>query len=204
MGPSLASLSATPANNTSYVLNQLVVADYACTDATSGILSCSGPVADGSNVATSAAGSFSFKVDAEDIAGNTATATNSYAVGFAICPLYDHLKAHRAGSTVPIKLQLCDASGLNVSSSSIVLQAVSLSKLDGTATGLVDEAGQSNSPDNNFRYDSELEGYIFNLSTKTPSPALGQTTSLASGTWKLCFKVDDASSTGYCVTFDVK
>jgi hypothetical protein len=41
------------------------------------------------------------------------------------------------------------------------------------------DSGQANSPDNNFRYDADLNRYIFNLSTKN----------LSSGTWKLSVNV---------------
>jgi hypothetical protein len=116
---------------------------------------------------------------------------------YGICPLYDQDKAHKAGSTVPIKLQLCDASGANVSAVGVVVQATRLNKLDNIASVEVEDSGSANSPDDNFRYDATLGGdggYIYNLSTK----------GLSTGTWVLSFTVNGAAHSTYAVRFDVK
>ena len=113
-----------------------------------------------------------------------------------VCALYDQTKAHKLGSTVPVKLQLCDADGANLSSATIAVQATGLTKQDNTASG-VEDAGGANSPDDNFRYDAALGGtggYIYNLST----------TGLSSGTWALSFTVDGVANSAYTVRFDVK
>ena len=126
-------------------------------------------------------------------------------VKYNLCLLYDPLKSHKAGSTAPLKLYLCDANGVDVSSSGIIVNATSLVRKDNSASGILEDSGYANSPDNNFRYDSTLGpsgGYIFNLSTKSPSPALGQTKALATGTWVLNLTVDGAG--GYSINFDVK
>ena len=136
-------------------------------------------------------GSPTFTVNATDNVGNSSSASTSYTVAFKICALYDQTKAHKSGSTVPVKLQLCDVNGVNYSSSSIVVKAISVTKLDNSA-GALDDSGSANSPDLNFRYDASLSGYIFNLSTK----------GLTTGTWKLTFTVDGQGS--YFVKFDVK
>src|SRR5581483_3924761 len=85
------------------------------------------------------------------------------------CLLYDSTKAVNSGATMPIKLYLCDGSGNDLSSSSIVLHATSITKTSNSTTGQVQDSGNSN-PDNDFRFDSTLGpagGYIFNLSTKS-------------------------------------
>jgi hypothetical protein len=169
------------------ILNAPATATPNATDATSGVAS-SGCGA----VNTSAAGTFTVGCSATDNAGNSATGSASYTVSYKVCALYDQTKAHKSGSTVPVKLQLCDVNGVNYSSSSIVVKAVSVSKLDNSASGVLDDSGSANSPDMNFRYDATLNGYIFNLSTK------GFTT----GTWKVTFTVNNAGS--YFVQFDVK
>lgn len=115
------------------------------------------------------------------------------APSYAACPLYDQTKAHRAGATVPIKLQLCDAAGGNLSSGTIVVNAAGLTYLDGTASALVEDSGNAN-PDADFRYDEELGGYVFNLSTA----------GLSSGTWQLTFTVDGVTDPTYYVLFDVR
>jgi hypothetical protein len=101
---------------------------------------------------------------------------------------------------------LCDTAGNDVSNSNVVVNATSLKKMDSLASPqLVTDTGNAN-PDGNFRFDSTLGsngGYIFNLSTKSPSPALGQgTTALATGTWVLSLTVGGVF--GYSIQFDVK
>jgi len=109
--------------------------------------------------------------------------------------LYEQTKAVKSGATIPIKLQLCDASGANLSSPSIVLHATSLVQLSTNTSEVVQDAGNAN-PDSDFRYDPALGGsggYIFNL----------KTTGLATGTYRLSFTVSGDSAT-YSVLFQVK
>jgi probable HAF family extracellular repeat protein len=87
---------------------------------------------------------------------------------YGIQPLYDQTKAHRSGSTVPIKLQLHDTQGNNLSAPNIVVTATGVSLASTNAPGELSDAGNAN-PDFNFRYVSDLGGtggYIFNLSTR--------------------------------------
>jgi hypothetical protein len=186
------------------VLNGSATASANAADATSpgsGLLSSSCDPVD-----TSSVGPHAVTCYAEDNAGNTNSATAQYTVSYGVCLLYDPNKAHKAGSTVPVRFSLCDANGVNVSGADVAVQATSLKKVDSTAVGQLEDSGSANSPDNNFRYDPSLDGglggYIFNLSTKAPSPALGQKNALTSGSWKLCFSVGGVG--GYSVTFDVK
>lgn len=112
---------------------------------------------------------------------------------YQACLLYDATKAHRAGSTAPLKLRLCDASGVNLSSPDVTLTVAGLVKRDGSATtALADSAGNAN-PDSAFRYDAGLAGYVFNLSTK----------GLSRGTWELRFTVG-GSPTVHALPFDVR
>jgi peptidoglycan/xylan/chitin deacetylase (PgdA/CDA1 family) len=76
-----------PAANATYTKAQPVTAQYACSDTGgSGLASCNGPVAPGAPINTSQEGSFSFKVDARDGAGNTASKTVAYTVQSAPSP----------------------------------------------------------------------------------------------------------------------
>jgi hypothetical protein len=173
------------------ILDGTATATPNASDATSGLASSGCDPVD-----TSSVGSHSVNCSATDNAGNTAAASASYKVNYGLCVLYDPAKSHKAGSTVPVKLQLCDANGANVSTSNIVVNTFSLAKLDNSASGVVEDSGNAN-PDYNFRYDSTLGvtgGYIYNLSAK----------GLTSGTWKLSFTVDGASAPTYYVQFDVK
>jgi hypothetical protein len=102
--------------------------------------------------------------------GNTASHSVNYDVTYQLCVLFDQTKAYKLGSTVPIKLQLCDAGSSNMSTADIVLNATGLTKKDNTASRIVEDAGNSN-PDSNFRFDAVLAGYVLNLSTKGLSTA---------------------------------
>jgi hypothetical protein len=165
----------TPPTGSPYLLNQVVNAAFTCTDAMSGMAgavpspngtvngpgaaNCSGAT----TVNTSSVGSKSYTATATDLAGNTATPSQAYEVTFNVCALYDQFKVWKSGSTIPVKLRLCDAGGANYSSSAIVVHATRL--LFTGAIGDVDpqDSGNAN-PDDNFRLADGM--YIFNLSTK--------------------------------------
>jgi hypothetical protein len=99
-------------------------------------------------------------------------------VEYGVCPLFDQTRSVKSGATFPIKLQLCDANGNDLSTSAIVVHAASVTAVSGVP-GTPDAPGNAN-PDNDFRFDATLGptgGYIFNLSTG----------GLASGTYSLQF-----------------
>ena len=145
-----------------------------------------------SNIDTASPGSKTFSVNANDNAGNASNQSVSYKVSYNICVLFDQSKSYKLGSTVPIKLQLCDAKSVNFSSAGIVVHTTGLAQKDSTASVDVADSGNAN-PDNDFRYDATLNGYIFNLSTK----------GLATGTWLLNFNVS-GDPISHSVQFDVK
>jgi hypothetical protein len=121
----------------------------------------------------------------------TASATPKYNVSL----LYDQTKAVRTGSTVPIKLQLYDSAGNNVSSPDLNLRATSITLATTATSGAVEDAGNAN-PDSDFRFDQALGttgGYIFNLSTK----------GFSTGTYKVNFTVA-GDTTAYAAPFQVK
>jgi hypothetical protein len=120
----------------------------------------------------------------------TTTGTFNVNVVYGICVLYDTVKPKKAGSTIPIVLNLCDAGGNNLSSEAIVVHATSLTHLSGTADGEPEDPGSSQ-PDNDFRFTSP--SYHFNL----------QTSGLASGSWTLNFTVG-GDPTVYSTPFAIK
>jgi hypothetical protein len=114
---------------------------------------------------------------------------------YSICLLYDPTKAVHSGATIPIKLQLCDGSGNDLSSSTITVHAISVTQISTSASGTVENAGNSN-PDSDFRFDATLGstgGYIFNL----------KTTGLSTGTYSVNFTVTGDSFV-YAANFEVK
>jgi hypothetical protein len=115
-------------------------------------------------------------------------------IEYGICPLFDQARSVKSGATFPIKLQLCDTNGNDLSASAIVVHAMSVTALTGFS-GTPDAPGNAN-PDNDFRFDATLGstgGYIFNLSTG----------GLASGTYSLQFTAGSDPVT-HSVSFGVK
>ena len=177
----------------SYLLNQAVTVDYECTDNGSGTASCTGTTADGGLLDTSSTGAKTLTVNAVDHVGNAASPVSvNYTVGFAVQVLFDQTKAHKAGSTVPIKIRLTDANGVNVSSPATVVHAVSVVQTGSQASTMLEDAGNAN-PDFDFRYDASLGGYVFNLQTK----------GYATGTYRLNFIAANGAVI-YSVQFQVR
>jgi uncharacterized delta-60 repeat protein len=155
-----------------YTLNEAAAAAYACTDSVSGVVSCTGTTASGGAIDTASAGPRTFSATATDAAGNSATAHVAYSVmvpppTFTLRALYDPAMEHIRNSAIPIKLQVVNAAGENVSSSGLVVEALAVSS--GTEIGpaeeelLADDAGQAN-PLGRFRFVAE-GAYLFNLKT---------------------------------------
>jgi len=120
--------------------------------------------------------------------------TSSVAVSYAACLLYDPTKTHKSGSTVPIKLQLCDGAR-NLSAADIGVTAVGVVLVSSNAPGSLEDAGNAN-PDSNFRFDPSLGGpggYIYNLSTR----------SFKTGTYALRFKAG-VDTVIHSVQFEVR
>jgi pectin methylesterase-like acyl-CoA thioesterase len=165
-----------PSEGAFYAVGESVLADFACADNLSGNASCVGTVAGASPLDTNTPGAKTFTVNTTDEAGNETTKQVNYTVGFRLELLYEVEKVHKAGSTVPIKLQLLDNAGANLSSADRVLHAVGVSLVSTDTYGTVSDAGNAN-PDNNFRFADD--SYIFNL----------KTTGYAPGTYQLYFTV---------------
>jgi hypothetical protein len=119
----------------------------------------------------------------------TATAHVSIAVEYGVCLLYDPTRSVHSGAAYPIKINLCSASGANVSSSAIVLHATGITGISGYS-GPPQDAGNSN-PDFDFRFAGG--GYIFNL----------KTTGLSAGTYSLQFTASN-DPVVHSVPFGVK
>jgi hypothetical protein len=191
-----------PTNGATYTITQPVAASYTCTDPVpagvnlvSGVATCAGPVASGSNIDTASVGSKTFTVNSTDVAGNIASASVNYnTVSYSICVLYDQTRSVKSGAVFPIKLYLCDASNNDLSSPAVVVHATGVFRLS-SFVGAPESPGNAN-PDMDFRFDSTLGpsgGYIFNLSTN----------GLGSGTYTLQFTAGNDPTT-HSVPFGVK
>lgn len=160
-----------------FLLNERAMADYTCADGGSGVALCSGTVPNGGPVDTGSIGTKAFAVSGADGVGNTSAAMTTYQVAFNICSLMQARPEYLAGSTIQIKLELCDADGRNHSAPTTAVTARTI-----VSTGLsriAQDAGRAN-PDNAFRFDPDLAvggGYVYNLSSAGLPP----------GTYELSF-----------------
>ena len=103
--------------------------------------------------------------------------SGTMAITYNVCPLYDQTTPKKLGSTIPIKLQLCDVNGVTQSSSAIIIHATAVAVVGSPNDLTPDDSGNAN-PDNDFRYDGSQ--YIFNLSTKNMSVGMWQMFFIAS------------------------
>lgn len=127
--------------------------------------------------------------------GDTWVTAGAPKPAYNVCLLYDPTKAVKSGATIPIKLQLCDGTGNNVSSSVVTVHATSFTQVSTLMSGPVQVAGNAN-PNNDFRFDSTLGntgGYILNF----------KTTGLATGTYSLKFTAG-ADPTTHSAPFQVR
>jgi HYR domain-containing protein len=130
-----------------------------------------------------AIGTTTVNCSASDAHTNTSTGSFTMTVLYNICPLYT-VTAKKSGSTYPIKVQLCTASGANLSSSGIPVHVTGAAMISTGIDAPVADSGNAN-PDMDFRYDPTLAGYIFNLSLK----------GYATGTYDLLFRAGSDPST---------
>lgn len=126
---------------------------------------------------------------------NPASGTGTLTISYGAVPLYDQTKAVKSGSAIPIRFVLTNVAGMDISSASIIVTAVSVVQISTNATTDVQDTGNSN-PDNNFRFDASLGttgGYIFNLNTS----------GLGTGTYNLLYTVQGDPIT-HALTFQVR
>jgi len=100
-------------------------------------------------------------------------------VTYNICLMYDSTRAANSGSTIPIRLRLCDAAGNNLSSPGIMVRATHVEMLPAMTMWPADDSGNAN-PGGVFRVTGG--GYHFNLQTDKAMPG---------GSYNLVFTVGD-------------
>ncbi len=166
-GPSIT--FATPPNGAIYVINQAVAASYSCNDAGSGMGSCAGTLVSGANINTATVGSKTFTVTATDAAGNSVSETHTYTVQYTFVGFLqptDNLpviNVASGGRTIPVKWQLTNASGVQVTDLASLVSLLSAPiACDASPSDIVEE--QLTSPGSTvFRYDGTQ--FIFNWQT---------------------------------------
>lgn len=137
-----------PMSSALYLQNQVVKANYNCSDALSGAVTCTGTVPSGNNIDTSTVGSKNFVVNAVDKADNSATKSLAYNIWGVVGPFPPLVKngqgtgQFKSGSTVPVKFQLTDGSNL-------VTTAVGTISIDASTAEI--------------RWDSSAQQYIANV-----------------------------------------
>src|SRR5262249_54133031 len=124
--------------DTKLVLHQSAKVVATVTDATSGPVT---PIVS-APADTSAVGTFSVTLTAADIAGNTATATCPYTVGYRIGLDYDPSKAEQSGSTVTLRVTLLDFLGNQIVDPAVDLTAQVVTNLLTNATFVPTPPGQ--------------------------------------------------------------
>lgn len=157
---------------TTYTLNENVQSEYSCSDPDDTVQICAGQVPSGLDIDTASVGGKTFTVQATDEDYNSSSETVDYDVAYNICPLYDTSRSARSGSTIPIKIQLCDANDTDRSNSGVVVHATSVVMLPENISEPLQNTEKSNSA-NAFRFDSKLGpsgGYIFKLKTRHYAP----------------------------------
>jgi hypothetical protein len=188
----------TPAEGGTYTPGQVVALDYTCSDGGSGVAVPCGSPAPGALLDTATTGSKSITITAQDAAGNVATLTINYTVGYRVCLQYDPDSVTMVGAVVAIKLYLCDETGAEVPSDDLKLLAVSVD--EELAPG-PNDAGTANA---RFEFRDVGFGYIYNLDTDflTAGPHTLDFIVL-DGTNRHCAKLDpgnDAGEVGSCTT----
>lgn len=176
----------TPLDGSSYGLNELVIANWSVSDTTSGVASAIGTVAKGSAINTSVLGLKSFTVTAVDTAGNSITKTVSYNVTYkytgdsALMPIKPGvISTFKLGRIIPIKIQLKDANGNNITDAKPRLY---IQKPGGVEIEAMPVGTQKNG--NYFRYDPLKQQYVFNLDTR----------SMSAGEWILKIRPGDGTT----------
>jgi Bacterial lectin len=203
----------TPADGATYVQGQVVDAIFTC--AGNFVTGCVG-AQDPNAVNTPLNGLFPFtpidtsvggtahavSVIADVSSGPSGTASATYYVSAALGKygvqlLYAPNRVVKSGADFPIKMYLTNSSGMDVSSPTLIVNALQVILVSTNMTDTVTETGGSN-PDLDFRFDGTqgpTGGYIFNL----------KTTGLPTGQYVLQFKVQgDAPNATYAVPFGVR
>lgn len=180
-----------PADGLVLSLNQSAAANYSCTDATSGLTGCAGPVPSGAALNTAVTGEHVFTVLASDAAGNTTERTHRYRVvqryafdGF-FAPLVNGPLVNRgpAGRTFPVKFRLANANGVSVGDAAAIAAIVVMPGSCGALAA--DVTGEDATVDvSGLKYDTSTGVWQFNW----------KTTKSQTGCWALEVRLADGTA----------
>jgi hypothetical protein len=152
----------TPADGATYLLNQVVNADYSCVDLESPVTQCAGPVPSGDAIDTSTVGQHTFIVNAAS-AGGPSTLTNTYSViydfdGF-FRPIDNEgvLNVAKAGSSIPVKFSLAGDQGLSI----MAVGSPSSQKVNCDASAPTDTIETVTAGNSSLSYDALADQYNY-------------------------------------------
>jgi hypothetical protein len=161
-----------PAVTADYFRDQDVRGDYSCTDALSGLASCTGTVNAGAALDTSSFGPHDFTVKATDVAGNAASVTHGYTItyafgGFAapVVPL-PGINEIKAGGTLPMRWTLLDAAGTSVPDRAPLFIVGWSSRFSCSSQGTTDITSTDSAGDTTVRWDTSTGQYVFNAASQ--------------------------------------
>lgn len=139
-------------------------------------------------VDTNKVGSYTITYTATDSSENSSSATRTVNVRYNYSLVTKQIKddgssVFKAGSTIPIKIQLKNINGDYISTA---IAKISLTKIDNDTLGEINELVEevSSTSGNLFRYDEKNNQYIYNLNTK----------GLDKGTYELKVILDDGNA----------
>ena len=189
-----------PSQGSTYILNQPVVAQYACADNLS-LASCVGTVANGGAVATGSIGTFAFDVAAGDKALNSAAAMTSYSVQYNFSGFQAPLSqagttaapsdsgSFTSGTQIPVAWQLTDFNNAFINPLTPVIASIqafanpACSGAVGAGAILLYSNGNPVGT-NTFAYDQANNRYLFTWDTST----------MANGCYNLVLTLLDGAS----------
>jgi hypothetical protein len=152
----------TPPTGAVYTQGDTVTADYSCADQPggSGLLSCSGDLAAGTQIDTSTVGSRTFTVTATDKANNATTKSSSYRVLYGFSGFFQPVAAFptanpvKAGEAIPLKFSLHGNRGNDV-----------LAATSSTWTACDASAASATTVTGSLSYNASLDRYSFLATT---------------------------------------
>jgi hypothetical protein len=160
-----------PREGAVFAPGQTVKADYRCSDP-AGVATCTGTVAVGGSVDTSALGDHTFTVTSTDLAGNQSTKIVHYFVQYVFQgfkPPVDNppvINVTKLGSTIPLKWSLLDKNGQYISDLNVVTSVTS-EKIPCPSGGPSDTIEETVNPGlTPLSYDSVNNQFVYNWQTQ--------------------------------------